>query len=350
MAVASFGANAIDSLQNILRIGANNAKAGVGAAQSGVNAVLAGGAQIRQDTGAMRDQAHLVNTQAGKVNQSADAILKNAEGLRPIADKLKGYGDDLWGQGSALWGESKDAFGQAGALTSLDPNATGLAGEFIKQYGLLSPDRYVSRAASDVQGSFNNAQGQVERDLQRRGVSAGSGASIALRKQYSQALATALAAAKTKARQMGIDEQSKMLETMTDAASKFYGMGTSAGSLASQVQGQAAEAQKGAAGIISDIGQQISSAGSLQSNAGQLYAAGANIFGSAADIEKGYLALTNDAYKGLSDAYSKAAKYYLDAADTEVRANTSGGGGGSHGVQFAHVGLDGEILRPGMVW
>jgi phage-related protein len=163
-------------------------------------------------------------------------------------------------------------------------------------------------------------------------------------------MATALAAAKTKARQMGIDEQIKMLGTMTDAASKFYSMGTSAGGLASQVQGQAADAQKGAAGIISDIGQQIGSAGNLQSNVGQLYAAGANIFGSAADIEKGYLALTNDAYKGLSDAYGKAANYYLGAADAEVRANTSGGGVGSHGVQFAHIGLGGEVLRPGMVW
>jgi hypothetical protein len=120
--------------------------------------------------------------------------------------------------------------------------------------------------------------------------------------------------------------------------------------LATKTQDVAEGAQKDAAEVISGIGQQINLAGDLQNNAGKLYLDGANIFGGAADIENKYLSLTTDAYKHLSDAYKAAANYYLGAGELEVRANTSGGGGGVHGVQFSHVDLDNTILRPGAHW
>lgn len=313
------------SLRGDLASGETRMNSAVGAAQSGLNAILGIGGQIRADSNAMRNQAGLVNAQAGALNNTANAIIANADSLRPMADKLTGYGDDLWGRGEALWDQANDAFGQASSLALMDPNATGLAGEYLRMYGYLSPDRYVSQAASDVQGAYANANAQAQRDLQRKGVSTGSGASEALRKQLTQSLATALAAAKTKARQTGIDQQSAYLNTITDATNKFYNMGKDSASQALATQGAAADAQLGAAGIVKDIGSQYSSAGSLQGQAGTLYTNAATIFGNAGSLDLNYARSVQSGYAGLTSAYTAAANYYLGAADRSLRG--SGGGG-----------------------
>lgn len=328
MAVASFGGNAIASLQNALKLGATNINAGTGAAQSGLNAILAGGAQIKQDTGAMRDQAQLVNTQAGKVNQSADAISALVPKLDPYAQKLGGYGDDLAAWGKSLSEQANDVFGQGGALMRMDPNAGGLAGEFIKYWNSLSPDHYVSQAAADAQGAIQNQTAQMERDLSRRGVSASSGAFAGLRRTAANAAAALVASAKTKARQMGLDQQAAQLDKMVAASKTFYDMGNQTQAQATGALGQAADAQKGAADIVTAQGSLLGKAGDLRSQVGQLFGNAANIFGVAAGIETDYLNLTNNAYKGLANAYQSAANYYARAGSIEVSANTGSGGGG----------------------
>lgn len=310
-----------------LASGENRMNQSIDAAQSGLNAILGIGGQIKADSSAMREQAGLVNTQAGALNNTANAIISNADAMRPLADKLGGYGDTLWGQGQALWDQSKDSFGQAGALVSMDPNATGLAGEFLRMYGYLSPDRYVSQAASDVQGAYGNAWAQLGRQAARTGSSAGGGNRTALEKQYATSLATALAAAKTKARQTGIDQQSAYLGTMTNAANTFYNMGKDSASQAMAAQGAAGDLQKGAAGILSDIGGQYGAAGSLQNQAGGLYANAAAIFGNAAGLDMNYAKLTQDGYNSLSSAYQAAADYYLRGAGLALQGSRGGGGG-----------------------
>lgn len=316
------------SLRQDLASGEARMNSAVGAAQSGLNAILGMGAQIKNDTNAMRGQAGLVNQQAGKLNGVGDSLISNADALRPLADKLGGYGDDLWGQGQAMWDQSKDAFGQAGALVSMNPNATGLAGEFLRMYGLLSPDRYVSQAASDVQGAYNNAWAQLGRAASRAGSSVGSGNRSALEAQRARSLATALAAAKTKARQTGIDQQAGFLGTMTDAATKFYNMGKDSASTALAAQTAGADAQKAAAGVLGEIGNQYKGAAGVFGDAGQLYANAANIFGDAAGVDLSYGKLTQSGYAGLADAYKAAADYYLGAARVGVSADRGGGGGG----------------------
>jgi hypothetical protein len=223
-----------------------------------------------------------------------------------------------------MWEQSKDAFGQAGALTSMDPNATGLAGAFLRMYGLLSPDRYVSQAASDVQGAHNNAWAQLGRAASRAGSSAGGGNRSALEAQYARSMATALAAAKTKARQTGIDQQAGFLGTMTDAATKFYNMGKDSASTAIAAQTAGADAQKAAAGVIGEIGNQYKAAAGVFGDAGQLYANAANIFGDAAGVDLNYGKLAQSGYDSLTDAYKAAADYYLGWASLNKR----GGGGG----------------------
>ena len=223
----AFGSTMNQSLENALLIGAGKANSAVDAAQAGLSAVLAGGGQIRSDTNSMRGQAQLVNTQAGSVNMTADELAALATTLAPYADKLGGYGDELSALATSLTEQANDKFGQADALVNMDPNASGLAGEYLKHYASLSPERYVSRAGSDAQASAENALAQNQRALARRGVSVGSGAGLGMRQQYARMLAELTSSAKTKAWDAGNKAQGEFLGTMTNAAKTFYDMGTS---------------------------------------------------------------------------------------------------------------------------
>jgi hypothetical protein len=280
----------------------------------------------------MRGQAQLVNTQAGSVNMTADELAALATTLAPYADKLGGYGDELSALATSLTEQANDKFGQADALVNMAPNASGLAGEYLKHYASLSPERYVSRAGSDTQASAENALAQNQRALARRGVSVGSGAGLGMRQQYARMLAELTSSAKTKAWDAGNKAQGEFLGTMTNAAKTFYDMGTSGMTQALSAKTSAGDMQKGAAQVIQAQGGLLQDAGSLRATAGTLYANAASIFGSAAGIENDYLNLVESSYKTLSGAWTDAAKYYLDAAATEVSANNGGSARGSGGV------------------
>lgn len=331
----AFGASPLESLNAALTAGASRADAGVGSAQSGVNAVLAGGGQINAAIGNMNAQAGNVVGQANAVNRTAGQVKDAYAQLSPIAALLGDQGKDLYAEGSALSEQAKDVFGQGAALVGMDPNATGLAGEFIKYWQSLSPDRYVSQAASDTQAAQQNAMGQAMRNLSRMGVSPTSGAAGALQRQYQQALATALAAAKTKARQVGLDAQAAQLDKMVGAANTLYNMGnqTEQNALAAKNAGIGAEAK--GADVLATQGQGYAQAGSLEANAGQLFGTAANIYGNAGELQNQYLNTVNAAYKNLSSAQLAAADYYRAAAATEVGAVNSGGRGGGGGVSVS---------------
>ena len=301
----------------------------VSTAQRGVGVAGAGAGAMRGDAASMRGQAALVNSQAGQVNQSADALAALVPKLDPYAQKLGGYGDDLAALAQAYLGESKDAFGQARALALQDPNATGLAGEYLAQYGYLSPDRYVSRAASDAQASIDNARAQTGRNLARRGVSVGSGASAASAQLQAMKEAAVLAAAKTLGRQMGIDERGKWINQMTAAADTMYNWGLKQSEAARGALGAAGDAQKGAAGIVTAQGNLLGDAGRLRATAGQLFGSAADIFGGAARIEGGAAELELSALKSLQSAQQAAAQYYLNVG---AQGSRQGGGGGGVSV------------------
>lgn len=328
MAVSSFGGDAISSLQNILSGAVNRADAGVSSAQSGVNAVLSGGSDIRQTQDKISGQADKVNAQGAAINATADEVKAQYAKLNPIYQTLLGYGNDLWNEGASLSTEAKDIFGQGKALVSMDSSAGGLAGEFIKYWQSLSPDRYVSQAASDTQGSYSNALGQSERELARRGVSVTSGAYGALQRQFATSLATALAAAKTKARQTGLDQQAAQLDKMVSAANTLYNMGNATESNALQAKGLATSAQGKAGDIVAAQGQGYTQAGNLQATAGQMFSAAGNLYNAVGGLQTSYLTLLNNAYGQLASAQNAAAQTALGAAHAEISANTSRGGGG----------------------
>ena len=327
------------SAQQDAATGKGYADSAIGAAQSGVNAVLAGKTNIDANLGLLKQNAAAaassakgmsadiaaVRGQAGKVNDAADSLL-------PYADKLGGLGDKLFAEGSGLYDKAMEVFGQGGAIVRMDPSAGGLASQFIDYWNSLAPDRYVSQAASDTQASYQNAMGQAERDLARRGVSPSSGAYGALKRQGVMAMVTALASAKQKARQMGYDLQSSQLDKMVAAAERLYGMGNQTAQEALAAQNAGVGAQKDAAGVVQGAGQLYGTAGNLFGTAGQLGASQASeltkaggLYGQAATIENQYLSTLNSAYGNLSQANTAAASFLSNLIGTLSR----GGGGGS---------------------
>lgn len=308
----------------------------VAAAQSGLNAVLDGIGTTVSAINSINTQADKVNQQGATVNATADQVKAQYDKLDPIAKVLQGYGNDLWNEGVSLSTEAKDVFGQGKALVSLDPSAGGLSAEYIKYWNSLSPDRYVSQATSDVNSSYSNALGQSQRALARRGVSASSGAYGALQNQYTNALATALAAAKTKARQTGLDQQASQLAKMVDAANTLYNMGNATEQNALAAKNQAVAAQGKGADVIATKGEGYANAGKLQATAGNLFADAGNLFASAGDLNNKMLSLINSAYGGLSDAYGKQAGVAMDIAGGMLSADglssrSRGSGGSSRG-------------------
>lgn len=324
----TFGGSPLDSLINGLRSSTKAADAGVGAAQSGVNAVLGGGGQIQQAISNMNAQAGNVIGQGNAVNQTAQEVKDTYAKLGPIAALLGGYGKDLWNQGSALAVIANSIFGQGNSILNMDPNAGGIAGEYMKMFSYLSPERYVSQAASDVQAAYQNQLGQAERDLSRRGVSSTSGAFGALRRQAMQLAAVASVAAKQRARQIGIDEQKSWLGNITNAANTLFGVANTTQQNALGSQTAAVTAQGQAADAIAAQGQGYAQAGSLQQSAGQLFASAASIYGDVGQLQNQYLSLINQAYGKLSDAQFSKSNAYRNAVATEVSAVNGGGGGG----------------------
>lgn len=315
-----------DSAYDIVHRGAD---AGRGYMNEAIEAARKSGADVtqgiaamRSDAGSMRNQARLVNTQAGAVNAEADALKALIPQLDPYKDRLTNYGDDLAALSATIQGRADDVFGQAGALMNLDPNAGGLAGEYMKQYGLLSPERYVSRYASDAQAAIDNTRAQNERYLSRRGVNIGSGANRNLLDQLQGIVA--LSAAKTLGYDKGVTEQGNWLKEMTGAAKTFFDMGSEQQSQALSAKGMAGDMAKGAAEIVGMQGDMTKGAGQLRAEAGQLFANAANIFGGAASIEGNAAKLSVDSQDTLVRALSAAAQYYLGSAQAEASAAYSG--------------------------
>lgn len=337
--VESGASNGLGTPQGLVNKGSEKAEGGVSAAQSGVDAILGGGANVRADADSIRRQAGLVNGQGSALNATAGQIKGIADGMRPIADKLGGYGDDLWGRGSALYDQANDVFGQGGALVQMDPSKGGLSAEYIKYWNSLSPDRYVSQATSDTQSSYQNAFAQQDRAMARQGVNASSGAAAALNKQKGVALATALAAAKTKARQVGLDQQAAQLDKMVSAAKTMYDMGSETANQALAAQNAAGNMQNAAAGVQKDIANAYATAGGLQRDAGNLYANAGSLYGTAGQLENAYLGTLSNSYTTLSHAFSNAASYYASAANVAK----SGGGGGSPSP-FIRTDIDGNMV------
>lgn len=431
----AMGETPLESLRNLLNAGASRAGEATAAAQDGVGQVLAGGQQIQQqitnannqaaaataaangmgyDINSLRalvdtllgqadkingtadsvfGQASLVNKtadevkgQASTVNDTALRLLAEAGGLDPFIGELGSMGTELWRSGAEQVTEARKTMGIGSGILNLNASSSPLAREFVNALNALSGDAQVSMAAADTQSSFDSAYQQMIRNIARSGGATGSGSSVAkLQKQYMQALATAKAAAKTRARTAGIKDRLPALGLITDKANSILGTGNTMYQAGVTAQNAGATATKGAgdlqtakAGLVADAGKLQASAGELFGTAGNLQTSAGNLMKGAGDLQtsaantmsaagdaqyragalgaskasaltdagqlyvqtgnlqNSYLQTVNSAYNNLSDAMIAAANYYRDAAATEVSAVNGGGGGGGGGVRITN--------------
>ncbi len=283
-------------------------------AQSGLDAILSGGSQVQTDLGAARASAVSMSDNIDKVNKSASDVITAANAMSPYVASLSGYGDTLWQYAQDVLGAGNDTLSAGRGLLNLDSSSSGLAGEYVKLYNALSGDNQVSMAASDVQNAYQNAGDQARRNLARRGVSSGSGASQTLERQYAQSLATALAAAKTRARKSAISDQSDMLGKITSAAGSIISAGNTTLGTGSTLASGATSAKSNAASVQNSIASQLANAGQLYATAGTLRANQANAYANVAGVNTSYLNTLNSAYSNVTNATQGYASFLGDIA------------------------------------
>ena len=266
----------------------SQAAAAVGSSQSGVSAIL---------------------SQSGNVKQSIVAMRDSAAEMRPIAGKLQSYGDELFAEGSRIMDDALDVLDTGMGFINMDADSSPLVAEALKLYGEFDPDRYVVGAAQDIQSQADNARGQSERQLARMGVNPTSGAYAALKSQLQRSLATAKAAAMTRARERGKTDAATMFQSLiADNANKFLSQGGSLAGQGAAIKGQGASAQTGAASVLADI---------------------AGVEGNAATLGLNFSNALQDAYQALAN--TQIAQADNTRATEQMRVNAvlgSGGGGG----------------------
>lgn len=262
--------------------------AATGAAQAGVTA-----AQQAQG-----QNAGIVS----QINADADTLRASAPGIRQDALTQRGYANTFTDMAATASGAATPWMGAGSDILSLNPNASGVAGEWVKNYNSLSPDSLVSFAASDAQRSIDNTRGQIVRTLTRSGVSPSSpafAAALTQAKKYEQAL---LSGVKTRARLLGIKEQASALQSGLQMAMGATGVGQ-------QFAQQAMSAVSGASGATGAATAAERAANEAVAGAGGLSAQGASV------TAQGASALVS-ANASLAQAQQTAADYYSTQASS----------------------------------
>lgn len=301
----------------------------INAAQNAVNKVGANNdklnEQVNANIGAMGDQADLMNQVAGQIGQQAGAVSDWAEKVGQTAGSLTPYAQSLQDYAKKVFGQGQTLVDQGNAILGTWGNFAPLVGQYTEALKSLNPNDRVSMAAHDVQRSYQNTQGQNQRALSRMGVDPSSGAYQAQKAQWDQALATALAGAKTRARNQGLTEQITQLAQGLGVGSNLAQAGASIGTQGAGVMGQAGDLIGQAANVITSQGNLYGTAGQLEQGAGQLMGTQADVYQGSGQLQQaaGQLALNLgqqtqqnvlEAQKLLIDALGSASSYYNNQA------------------------------------
>lgn len=290
--------------KSVFQSAINNANTGVDSAKAAAGRIQGNITNTRADLDAARMAAGNITGSITNVNNAALALGTDINAIRNNAGSL----DSLYQQ--LISGDT--SMGGAGA-DYLD--SVRMAGDALLA---INPDAYVASAASDAQASAQNTEGQMMREMSRRGVNVGSGAYAALMGQMNRAKATALAAAKTAARRQGLSDRATAL---TQRAGLYQGVLDKAQSAAQQATSDYATA----AGLVTRQGDMFAQAGSLAQQQANTYA---NIGG--IEVNLGQLDLQSegvvqDAIANVTAAQQAMAKFYQDTM-TQTTRKTSWGG------------------------
>lgn len=260
-----------------------------------------------------------ITNSVNDVRRNATDITNTATALGEYEPLLRQMGETMFGEGSGLVGSGNEYINTGLSILGLDKSAGGLAGTYAQVLAALDPSLAVSMAANDTRSAYETQAAANERAAARRGVSAGSGQSAATMQQAGQALATALAAMKTKTR-MGANKS--YFEAMRGAVADANALGSTGASIVTQgvnAQGAGANAVKSAAGVLVDKGQLQASAANANATAGNLRAAQANALTAAGQLTTagGNLAI------GAANAVNQATANRIHAASASGTLNST---------------------------
>jgi hypothetical protein len=276
--------------------GQNAISASVNAAGAGLGAALAAQGQV----------AGIVS----QVNADADTLKASAAPMRQDAATQRGYAKTFEGMSATATESAKPWLALGSDIATLNADATGIGGEWVKNYNALSPDSLVSFAASDAQKSIDNTRGQMARTLTRSGVSSSSPAYIAAlaeAKKYEQAL---LSGVKTRAHLLGLKEQSSALQAGLQMALQSTGLGQAYEKMALDAIGSASSATGAATTAETQAANVIAGAGTLRASTAGAVSSSANAVASAT--------------ASLSNAQRNAAEYYTTQSGSILGALQSG--------------------------
>ncbi len=304
-----------------------SAQSGVLAAQKGTQALIDARPDVQKSINLMGDQINGIVNAGNNIGRTADAlgqdilnVRQSAEDLRPYADKLQEYAGNMWNQGINLGGQGQDLLAQGNSLMNLNENAGGLVGEMVKMLGMIDPEAYVSMGAADVQRSQENARAQMERSLTRAGADASSLKTAAMQTQFAQALAGALAGAKTRLRVQGVKDRFAALGTAMDKAQETIKSGIETMNTALGYEKQASQNQKDAGDLIAKMGDLQVEAGKLRTDQGKLYGDQADKYAEAGALADKIGNMSIDYANSLVKAYGNETSAYTAVSEAQLAA------------------------------
>lgn len=316
----------------------------VGAASQGLTAAQQGQRQAQMFLSNLPGSINRLNlfadqagVAAGNMTQDINAVRRSADGLTPYANQLRDWSGTMWNQGSDLYSRGTGIMDMGSGILNMNADPNSLAGQYVSALKAIDPDRYVSMAASDVQGSFSNAQGQMQRALSRQGASASGSKSQALQQAWAQALAAAQSGAKTRARQVGLNERMAALQGGIATAQGLVASGGQLTAQGVQTQGTAGNMQNQAAGIVTAQGGLQAQAGQLQASQANAYTAAGQVAGQAGALSINAAGAVGDAAgnvvsaaNALANAQANAAQYYAGVG--QGYGSLAGSGGLAHAL------------------
>ena len=169
------------------------------AGNSAIDAIVSGGQYALDSAKGLLDLSKNTTNQAintfGNLNNLASSLQGLGESIKPspqalnaIDNAIAGYNESLGlidGNFDAINGIMANGESMVNIANQLFGMQEGdnLAGQYVSALKAIDPNRYVSMAASDVQNSYSNAQGQLERAMSRQGMSASAQAAAEERSQ-----------------------------------------------------------------------------------------------------------------------------------------------------------------------
>ena len=207
-----------------------------------------------------------------KIRGYGDQMTGFAGEMRPLADDIRALGGEIGdiGRGINTTGSGLLELGND-VLNMNRDSSSPLVQALLGLYDAYSPGRLASLAGQDVANQYSVAQGQQNRQLSRQGVNPSSGRYVSLNQLANDAMATAKAAAMTRASIQGLDKQAAFLtDGIAGLGKLLVSQGVSTQAQGAATLGNAIGADQSAAGILSSVASIFGSAAGLEQTAANM--------------------------------------------------------------------------------